>query len=69
MNKKITKEVFKGICGDKLLSRHKTQNQEVLRQLYVYIDQKVLFDKNGKIEEGIDIEKLLDEFEKTLQSL
>ena len=65
MNKKITKEVFKGICGDKLLSRYKTQNQEVLRQLYIYIDQKVLFDKNGKIEEGIDIEKLLDEFEKT----
>ena len=66
MNKKITKEEFKGICGDKLLVRHKNQNQEVLRQLYVYIDRNVLFDKNGKIEKGIDLEKLLDEFEKTL---
>lgn len=69
MNKKITTEEFKGICGDKLLSRHKNQNQEILRQLYVYIDQKVPFDENGKIEKSIDIEKLLDEFEKTLQGL
>ena len=66
MNKKITKEEFKGICGDKYLSRHKNQNQEVLHQLYVYIDQEVPFDKNGKIEKGIDIEMFLDEFEKTL---
>ena len=66
MNKIITKDEFKGICGNKLLSRHKNQNQEILRQLYVYIDQKVAFDKNGKIEKGIDIEKFLDEFEKTL---
>lgn len=64
MNKKITKEEFKGICGDKYLSRHKNQNQEVLHQLNVYIDQEVPFDENGKIENGIDIEKFLDEFEK-----
>ena len=46
------------------MSRHKNQNQEALRELYVYIDQNVVFDMNGKNDKGIDIERLLDEFEK-----
>lgn len=71
MNKKISKENFNGICGYKLLKRFKKKklgnlNQEVSNKLCNFIDKKVPFDENGIIEKVIDIDKFLDEFEKTL---
>lgn len=65
MSKKVSKETFMGICGSKYSNRHgKKIDQRVLPELYEFIEKTVSFDENGKIEKGIDIDELLDEFDK-----
>ena len=67
MNKKISKELFMSICGKKYSNRHgKKLDQRILPVLYAFIEKTIHFDENGKIEEGIDIDKLLDEFDNNM---
>ena len=55
------------ICGKKYSNRHgKKLDQRILPELYAFIEKTIHFDENGKIEEGIDIDKLLDEFDNNM---
>lgn len=68
MNKRITKIWFKFICVKKYLGRpRKNKSLMVIKKLYEFIDTRISFDKNSKITKGVDIDKLLDEFEMTLK--
>ena len=40
----------------------------VIKKLYEFIDTRISFDKNSKVTKGINIDKLLDEFEMTLKT-
>ena len=68
MNKRITKIWFKFICVQKYLGRpRKNKSLMVIKKLYEFIDTRISFDKNSKVTKGVDIDKLLDEFEMTLK--
>ncbi len=65
-NKRIRREELENKCVKEYTRRHKKINQEVLRKLGDYIDNSVSFDQDGRTKNGVNIENLLDEFEKTL---
>ena len=69
MNKRITKILFNFICVKKYLGRpRKNKSLMVIKKLYEFIDTRISFDKNSKVTKGINIDKLLDEFEMTLKT-
>ena len=52
------------LCGRKYSNRYgNILDQRILPELYAFIEKTISFDEDGKNEEGIDIDKLLDEFD------